>query len=96
MGAEVHLWRVGDHDKLIEISPNHLDLESRLQEWLERDISILDPGLLIIGREVETDFGGFIDILCIDAEGGLSDRELESETRRPERSRRRRSTTPLG
>jgi RecB family endonuclease NucS len=40
-----------------------LNLESRLQDWLVRDISILDPGLLVMGREVETDFGGFIDIL---------------------------------
>ena len=79
MGAEVHLWRVGDHDKLIEIGPKPLDLESRLQEWLERDISILDPGLLVIGRQVETDFGGLIDILCIDAEGELVIVELKRD-----------------
>lgn len=79
MGAEVHLWRVDDHDKLIQIGPKPLDLESRIQEWLERDISILDPGLLVIGRQVETDFGGFIDILCIDAEGDLAIVELKRD-----------------
>jgi hypothetical protein len=36
---------------------------------LAADISILDPSLLVIGREVETDFGGFVDILCIDGAG---------------------------
>src|SRR4051812_46975857 len=71
MGAEVHLWQVAASDQLNEIVPARLDLESRLQEWLARDVSILDPALLVIGREVETDFGGFIDILCVDAEGDL-------------------------
>jgi hypothetical protein len=77
MGAEVHLWQVGDNEQLSEITAAHLDLESRLQEWLARDISILDPTLLVIGREVETDFGGFIDILCIDVEGDLTIVELK-------------------
>jgi hypothetical protein len=59
---EVRLWRVGEDDQLREVIGGHLDLESRLQRWLEADISLVDPGLLAIGREVATDFGGFIDI----------------------------------
>jgi len=78
MGAEVHLWRVVD-EQLIEVDPASLNLESRLQEWLVGDISILDPRLLVIGREVETDFGGFIDILCVDPEGDLVIVELKRD-----------------
>ena len=77
MGAEVHLWQVVASDQLNEIVPARLDLESRLQEWLARDISILDPALLVIGREVPTDFGGSIDILCVDREGDLVIVELK-------------------
>jgi len=44
-----------------------------------RDISMLDPGLLVIGREVETDFGDFIDLLCIDAAGDLVVVELKRD-----------------
>ena len=77
MGAEVHLWQVGASERLNEIVPARLDLESRLQEWLARDVSILDSALLVIGREVPTDFGGSIDILCVDREGDLVIVELK-------------------
>jgi hypothetical protein len=77
MGAEVHLWQVGRNEQLSVIGRAPLNLESRLQEWLARDIAILDPALLVIGREVETDFGGFIDILCVDVEGDLVIVELK-------------------
>ena len=70
---------VGPDEQLIEIGRAALDLESRLQEWLARDISILDPALLVIGREVDTDFGGFIDILCIDAAGDIVIVELKRD-----------------
>jgi Endonuclease NucS C-terminal domain len=79
MADEVHLWQIGAGEQLTEIERAHLDLESRLQEWLARDISILDPTLLVIGREVETDFGGFIDILCVNVEGDLVIVELKRD-----------------
>lgn len=76
---EVHLWQIGADERLIAIDRASLNLESRLQEWLARDISILDPTLLVIGREVETDFGGFLDILCVDAAGDLVIVELKRD-----------------
>lgn len=79
MSDEVHLWRVDAEDVLTEIDRVPLDLESRLQEWLARDISVLDPSLLVIGREIPTDFGGFIDILCVDAEGNTVVVELKRD-----------------
>ena len=79
MGTEVHLWQIGGDEQLSEVAHAQLDLESRLQEWLARDISILDPTVLVIGREVETDFGGFIDILCVNAEGDLVIVELKRD-----------------
>jgi RecB family endonuclease NucS len=78
MGDEVHLSQIGPGEELTEISSAKLDLESRLEDWLERDISILDPELLVIGSQVETD-GGAIDILCIDASGNLVIVELKRD-----------------
>ena len=78
MADEVRLWRIGPDEQLSEIRDASLDLESRLQEWLARDVSILDPALLVIGREVPT-FSGPIDILCIDPEGDLVIVELKRQ-----------------
>lgn len=79
MSEEVRLWQVGTDDHLSELQREPLNLEARLQKWLARDISVLDPGLLVIGREVETDFGGYIDLLCMDAGGNLVIVELKRD-----------------
>lgn len=79
MPNEIRLWKVTEDDSLSEISQSALDLESRLQEWLARDVSVLDSGLLVIGREVETDFGRSIDLLCLDQSGDLTVIELKRE-----------------
>lgn len=79
MADEVRLWRIGPGEALTEVRRTPLELELRLQEWLARDISVLDPGLLVIGREVETDYHTFIDMLCIDALGELVIVELKRD-----------------
>lgn len=79
MAEQVRLWKVGAADRLLELSQSPLDLESRLQEWLADDISLLDPNLLVIGREVQTDYGGFIDLLCLNRLGDLVVVELKRD-----------------
>jgi hypothetical protein len=79
MADEVRLWRIGAGDSLTEVGRDKLDLESRLEDWLDRDISVLDASLLVIGRQVETDFGGFIDLLCVDQAGDLVIVELKRD-----------------
>ena len=79
MPDEVRLWQVGPNDSLHEIERAALDLETRLQRWLASDISVLDPELPVIGREVETDFGWYIDLLCIDPAGDLVVIELKRD-----------------
>jgi hypothetical protein len=79
MTEEVRLWRIESGDALHEVPPSRLDLEARLENWLAKDISILDPGLLIIGRQVTTDFGGIIDLLCLNRSGDLVVVELKRD-----------------
>ncbi len=75
MSLEVGIWRVGED--LSPISLGGMDYEARLQEIISSDLSIIDPNLMVIGREVATGVGGRIDILAVDAEGNLIAIELK-------------------
>ncbi len=66
---KVRLWEVISDSELKDIPGNEINLEERLEGWLASDISALDPNLLVIGKQVPTDFGGVIDLLCLDSVG---------------------------
>ena len=73
MTQRIRLWKVVDRQaqgggRPQEIPSSEVGLEKQLEAWLEHDISMLDPGLLVVGRQVHTP-NGRIDLLCIDREG---------------------------
>jgi len=75
MPIEVGLWRIDDDLSKMEFSG--IDNEKRLEEVLLQDISIIDAGLLLIGRQVPTAQGKFIDLLALDMEGNVVVLELK-------------------
>lgn len=77
MPQKIRLWEVKDNEMPKPIPSTNIGLEKRLHDWLENDISMLDPNLLVIGREVRTKSGGRIDLLCIDKHGDLVAVELK-------------------
>ncbi len=79
MSQHVRLWKLKDGDKLKELTGSKLDLEVRIENWLADDIAVLDPELLVIGRQVKTHFGGVIDLLCIDEVADLVIVELKRD-----------------
>ena len=79
MPEEVRIWQVDKEDALAEIKRSKLDHEAQIEKWLSSDISLLSADLLVIGEQVETASGGFIDLLCIDAAGTLVVVELKRD-----------------
>ncbi len=77
MVSKIRLWQVEDGQQPTEISSAKIAYEEHLEDWLEADISMLDTGLLVIGRQVRTEFGGEIDLLCLDAGGNVVVVELK-------------------
>lgn len=65
MTLEMGLWRT-EGNKLVRIEPTPVGLESKLEDFIESDPDILGKKLLIIGRQVPTGHGGFIDLLALD------------------------------
>ncbi|MFF8947592.1 endonuclease NucS domain-containing protein [Streptomyces sp. NPDC014940] len=77
MPLEFGLWRVDD--KPVRVATRPMPLESRLEELIEADPGILGHPLLLIGRQVLTQYGKVVDLLGMDAEGGVHVLELKRD-----------------
>lgn len=75
MPLELAVWRIDDG--LVSLSATGLDAESRLEDLLDQDITIANPGWMVIGRQVDTGFGSRIDLLAIDSAANLILLELK-------------------
>jgi hypothetical protein len=78
MALSMDLWQI-NNNQLEPMNKIALNLEKRLKKWVFDDISVLGLDLLIIGQEVHTSYGGFVDILAIDEEGNLVIIELKKD-----------------
>lgn len=77
MPLEFGLWRVDDRP--VRVATRTMPMESRLEELIEADPEILGRPLLLIGRQVQTDHGKYVDLLGMDSEGGLHVLELKRD-----------------
>lgn len=77
MPIKVGLWKLGNRLQPVEFT--RMDSENRLESVLADDITVVDPGLLLIGRQVPTAFGKFIDLLAVDSDGSLVVIELKRD-----------------
>jgi hypothetical protein len=78
MPIEVGFWRLNGNQPA-RLESSGLDQESRLEDILASDLDILNPGLLLIGRQVPTSYGKFIDLLALDAQGNVVVIELKRD-----------------
>ncbi|MBF4574510.1 DUF91 domain-containing protein [Herbiconiux sp. VKM Ac-1786] len=78
MGIEMGLWRA-DGDALTRIVPTAVGLEAQLESYIESDPAILGESMLVIGRQVPTAHGGYIDLLAIDETAAVHVIELKRD-----------------
>ncbi|MGP9681082.1 hypothetical protein [Brachybacterium sp. AOP3-A1-3] len=78
MPVEMGLWRI-DGDRPRRLPAATLPSEATLEDFLEHDPSLLGTPLLVIGRQVRTPYGKFIDLLAIDVDGNLHVLELKRD-----------------
>lgn len=77
MPVEFGIWKVGAKPE--KISLTGFGRERDLEDILWNDLSILDPELMLVGRQVATDYQKFIDLLAISADGNLVIIELKRD-----------------
>ncbi len=78
MTVEMGLWRT-EGNELVRIEPTSVGLESQLEDFIESDPDILGEKLLIIGRQIQTGPGGFIDLLALDETAAVHVIELKRD-----------------
>lgn len=70
------LWSLTEHKPL---SLSCLESEEELENLLDQQINLLDSNWLVIGRQVKTSNGKFLDLLCIDRNENLIVVELKKD-----------------
>ena len=75
---QVRVWEITREQKLSEMPARYTGMEQWLEDWLASEISVLDPDLTVIGKQVATGFHGRIELLCIERHGDLAVVELKN------------------
>ncbi|ACQ79750.1 conserved hypothetical protein [Beutenbergia cavernae DSM 12333] len=78
MPVEMGLWRI-DGARPRRLTAGVLPTEQTLESYLATDPSLLGEPLLVIGRQVPTAYGKYIDLLAIDGDGNLHVLELKRD-----------------
>lgn len=78
MTVEMAIWRMTPEGPL-PVPPSKLDFEQRLEDMIANDPGLVGLPILVVGRQVVTKFGGFVDVLGVDADGRVHVIELKRD-----------------
>ena len=78
LAVEMAIWRMTDSGPR-QLRTLPLEFEERLEKMLYEDPSISGIDLLIVGKQVRTGYGGYIDLLALDADGRVHVLELKRD-----------------
>lgn len=77
MPIELGIWRIDK--QLNQLEAGAMKDEGRLEDILDSDVSVASPNWMVIGRQVATDYGKYIDLLAIDRDGNIIVLELKRD-----------------
>jgi hypothetical protein len=61
MPVEMAMWKMTS-DGPLAIAPKKLNFEDRLAELVVNDPSLINLSILVIGHQIPTKYGGYIDL----------------------------------
>lgn len=82
MAEDIRVWKIVGENEMKEIKKTQFKekyKEKDLEDWLEKDISLIREDLLVIGRQLKTAYNGEIDLLCLDSKGNVIIVELKRD-----------------
>jgi hypothetical protein len=68
-------WRIQD-GLPARMATGSIELEKHLEDWIERDIALIDASLQVLRRQMHVE-GGILDLLCVDLQGRLTVIEIK-------------------
>lgn len=77
MAIEQGIWKIGEQPQQLKSAA--LADEALLEDMVMKDIAILNPDWLLIGRQVRTSYDKLIDLLAMDANGSIIIVELKRQ-----------------
>lgn len=77
MPIQQAVWRLGDRSQ--RLRPSGLKSEKSLEDFIVSDPELLSPDWMLIGRQVQTDYRGYIDLLALQPDGTPVVIELKKE-----------------
>lgn len=82
MSSKIKMWEISKEDKPVEVDTEkfgRVNLEDRLESWIEKNPSILGEKLLIISRQYVLPNTEKVDLLAVDGDGNLCIIELKKD-----------------
>lgn len=78
MTVGMAIWRMTEAGP-VSLEFQRLGMEERLEDMIFADPSLVGLDLLVVGRQVPTQWGGYIDLLGVDSDGHLHVLELKRD-----------------
>jgi len=79
MPIETGIWRLSGNELSKKINYIQIDSEKKLEEIILNNVGIIGEDYLLIGKQVRTSYGKYIDLLAINREGKITIIELKKD-----------------